>query len=248
MQRPSSAQKFNNIAIFGANGTIGSTFITTLSTYPDTTIHAFSSTPPQDLPTNVVPHTIEYLKEESLTQAKEHITTPLDLLIIATGILHTTTRGTQIMPEKSYKELSVEKLQTLYTTNAIIPALIIKHFASLLAKDSPSVIAALSARIGSISDNRLGGWYSYRASKAALNMLIKTTSIELKRTNKNASIIGLHPGTVDSNLSKPFQKNLPKGQLFTPEYAIKEMLKVITNTTAQHTGKCFAFDGEEIEP
>ena len=105
----------------------------------------------------------------------------------------------------------------------------------------------LSARVGSISDNRIGGWYSYRASKAALNMIIKSLSIEVARNNPNVIIAGLHPGTVDSNLSNPFQKNVADGKLFTPDYSIEKMTSVIDSLTSENSGDCFAWDGERIE-
>ena len=111
-----------------------------------------------------------------------------------------------------------------------------------------SIFAALSARVGSISDNQLGGWYSYRASKAALNMIIKNIAIEISRVNKKAIIVGLHPGTVDSNLSKPFQGNVPYGKLFTPEYSTQKLVEVLKSLTSKQSGKCFAWDGKEILP
>ena len=109
----------------------------------------------------------------------------------------------------------------LYQINAIGPAMVAKHFLPLLSKRRKAVFAALSARVGSIGDNRLGGWHSYRASKAALNMLIKTMSIELARRNPDALIVGLHPGTVDTPLSEPFQRNVADGKLFTPEIRMR---------------------------
>jgi len=109
------------------------------------------------------------------------------------------------------------------------------------------VFAALSARVGSIQDNRLGGWYSYRSSKTALNMLLKTTAIEVSRTNPAACVIGLHPGTVQSTLSQPFQSNVPPDKLFSPHYSATKLLQVIRATTADtHTGKVFAWDGKEV--
>ena len=121
-----------------------------------------------------------------------------------------------------------------------------KHFIPLLRKQQKSVLAALSARVGSISDNNLGGWYSYRASKSALNMLLKTTSIEVARRNKTASVIGLHPGTVDTGLSKPFQANVKPEKLFTPEFAAECILKNIDKATAETSGSVFAWDGSPI--
>jgi len=153
-----------------------------------------------------------------------------------------------VTPEKSLRNLTSQSMQHLYEIDCIIPSMIAKYFVPKLNNESRSIFAALSARIGSISDNRLGGWYSYRAAKAALNMMIKTISIETKRSNKNAIIVGLHPGTVDSPLSKPFQKSLPKGQLFTPDFSIVSMIKTLNQLTTKNTGRLFAFDGEEIAP
>jgi NAD(P)-dependent dehydrogenase (short-subunit alcohol dehydrogenase family) len=130
--------------------------------------------------------------------------------------------------------------------NTIGPALTMKYFASKLKKDRKSVIAALSARVGSISDNHLGGWYGYRASKAALNMIIRTASIEVARRNKQACVVGLHPGTVDTSLSKPFHDHVPEGKLFAPEYAASQLLNVLNNLTARDTGYVFAYDGQKI--
>ena len=135
----------------------------------------------------------------------------------------------------------------IFSINTIGPTLIGKYFIPLLKKDSPSILSFLSARVGSISDNRIGGWYSYRASKAALNMIIKTLSIEVARNNKNAMIIGLHPGTVDTNLSKPFQGNVSNDKLFTPEYSISKMVEVMNNLSPDDSGNCFAWDGKRIE-
>ena len=132
--------------------------------------------------------------------------------------------------------------------NTIGPALCAKYSASLLNKDSQSIYAVLSARVGSISDNRLGGWYGYRASKAALNMFLKTYSIELSRNNKSAIAVGLHPGTVDTSLSKPFQSRVPKEQLLTPECAAQYIVSVLENLKKTDSGAIFAWDGTKILP
>ena len=181
------------------------------------------------------------IEESALVASKDK---PIDMVIIATGILH---EG-KLMPEKSLKDLSAEKLQRLFEVNTIVPLLIAKHFLPKLSRETRSIFATLSARVGSISDNQLGGWYSYRASKAALNMIIKNIAIEISRFNKKAIIVGLHPGTVDSNLSKPFQGNVPDGKLFTPEYSTQKLLEVLTSLTSKQSGKCFAWDGKEILP
>ena len=165
-------------------------------------------------------------------------------MIVATGILF----DGNITPEKSLRELSAKKFLRLFEVNTILPALIAKHFLPKLNKQDRSIFAALSARVGSVSDNKLGGWYSYRASKSGLNMIIKNAAIEINRQNKNAIIVGLHPGTVDSNLSKPFQGNVPDGKLFTPDYSVKRLLDVLGNLTPESSGRCFSWDGKEVQP
>lgn len=227
-----------NIAIIGASGAIGSAFTQLLSEkYPDAALYAFSRTGE---------YRIDYTSEESIAAAADMASKdkPLDIVIVAIGILH----DGDIMPEKSLKELSAEKFHRIFEVNTVASCLIAKYFLPKLNRDRPSRFAALSARVGSISDNRLGGWYAYRASKAALNMVIKSAAIEIGRRNKQAIIVGLHPGTVDSALSKPFQGNVPDGKLFTPEYSTQKLLDVLESLTPEHSGKCFAWDGEEILP
>lgn len=237
----------NNIVIVGASGAIGSSFTLQLSvSYPNATIHAFSQQQPEIMLPNVTYHQINYrdetsIEESALIASKD---AKLDMVIVATGILH----DGALLPEKSLKELSAEKFQWLFKVNTIAPALVAKHFLPKLNKENRSIFAALSARVGSISDNQLGGWYAYRASKAALNMVIKNAAIEIGRLNKKAIIVGLHPGTVDSNLSMPFQGNVPDGKLFTPEYSVQKLLQVLTNLTSEQSGKCFAWDGTEVKP
>ena len=128
---------------------------------------------------------------------------PFDLIINATGLLHDETIGVQ--PEKALRHISADAMARVMSVNAIGPALIMKYFVPLMACDKKAVMAHLSARVGSISDNRLGGWYSYRAAKAAQNMLVRTAAIEFARRGPLGVIVGLHPGTVDSNLSAPFK-------------------------------------------
>ena len=237
----------NNIAILGGSGAIGSSFTLQLSNlYPNASTKVFSRRKPDQILPNVVYHTINYQDENSIEESAIIASKdgPLDMVIVATGILH---QG-EMMPEKSLKDLSAEKLQRLFEVNTIVPLLIAKHFLPKLSRETRSIFATLSARVGSISDNQLGGWYSYRASKAALNMIIKNIAIEISRFNKKAIIVGLHPGTVDSNLSKPFQGNVPYGKLFTPEYSTQKLLEVLTSLTSKQSGKCFAWDGKEILP
>lgn len=227
-----------NIAVIGSSGAIGGAFAKILSyNYPNANLYKFSRT--SEYP-------IDYTDEESIAEAANLASKkgPLDLVIVANGILH---HG-DIMPEKSIKELSAEKFHRLFEVNTIIPALLAKHFLPKLTKEYPARFAALSARVGSITDNEIGGWYSYRASKAALNMIIKNAAIEIGRYNKQAIIVGLHPGTVDTNLSRPFQMHVPHGKLFAPEYSAQKLLEVLEGLTPNQSGKCFAWNGKEILP
>jgi NAD(P)-dependent dehydrogenase (short-subunit alcohol dehydrogenase family) len=189
---------------------------------------------------------IDLTDEASIAAAAARCATlpPPDLVIVATGMLHDAAGG----PEKSLRELDAERLAQAFAINVIGPALVAKHFLPLFARDKRGGFAALSARVGSISDNRIGGWYGYRAAKAALNMTIRNLAIEWGRTHKQGICVGLHPGTVDTALSKPFQKNVATDRLFTPDFAAEQMLNVLGRLTAEDSGKCFAWDGAEIQP
>jgi NAD(P)-dependent dehydrogenase (short-subunit alcohol dehydrogenase family) len=167
---------------------------------------------------------------------------PITRMFVATGVLH----AADLTPERSNAALDAGRLMRLYAVNAVGPALIAKHFLPLLPRDRPSGFAALSARVGSIGDNRLGGWHGYRASKAALNMLIRTLAIELKRTRPAAILVGLHPGTVDTRLSKPFQHGVSQGKLFTPQESAQHLLTVVDALGPDDSGGVFAWDGQRI--
>ncbi len=166
-----------------------------------------------------------------------------ELVIVATGVLHSENKG----PEKSLRELDPDWMMLNYRINAIGPALVAKHFLPLMPKDRRICFAALSARVGSISDNRLGGWHSYRASKAALNMLIRNLAIEWHRKNAASIIVGLHPGTVETPLSAPFKGN-PAHDRFAAPHAAKQLLAVLESLTPDQSGQLFAYDGALITP
>lgn len=238
--------EFKNIVIFGATGAIGSSLIDFLKVYyHQATIHAVSRNFKNKL-NSIIYHQINYSDEPVIQALAVDISKimPIHLVIIATGMLH----DNQMMPEKSIKEISSDKLLKLYQVNTVLPSLIFKHFTHKLNSTQTSVIAALSARVGSISDNKLGGWYSYRASKAALNMVIKNVAIETSRYNKKAIVVGLHPGTVDSALSYPFQRSVDNNKIFTPGQSAQYLLNKINKLTIANTGKIFAWDGQEIAP
>jgi len=186
----------------------------------------------------------DLLDEKSIAFAAHKISKegPLDLVIVATGVLQTE----ELRPEKSWRALDATDLAASLAINTIGPALIAKHTLPLLRNNSRSVFAALSARVGSIDDNRLGGWHSYRASKAALNQLIRNFAIELGRKNPEAIAVTLHPGTVDTGLSRPFQRGVPSRQLVSPRASAAKLLQVIEQLTPTDSGLLLAYDGSRI--
>ena len=189
-------------------------------------------------------HVLDYDQPETISAAAAAIGGPLDLVFVATGLLHDGDLG----PEKSLRDLDAERLARVYRVNTIGPALVMRHFLPLMRRDRRAVFAAISARVGSISDNGIGGWYGYRSAKAALNQMIRTAAIEQKRRFKEAVVVGLHPGTVDTGLSEPFQGNVPDGKLFTPAFSANAMLDVLEGLTEEQSGRLYAFDGQEIAP
>lgn len=230
--------------VFGAGGGIGSAFVQHLAANDNIAIvHALSRRPAAS--SGKIRFTgCDITDEEQVSAAAQAIDGPIGLCIIASGILH----GDDIAPEKSNSALDAEMMAEVLRINTIAPSLAAKHFLPLLDRDRKSVLAALSARVGSIGDNRIGGWHSYRASKAALNQIIRTMSIELARRNNQALIVGLHPGTVDTGLSEPFQKNVPDGKLFSPDYSTGEMLGVLNRLGPDDSGWCFDYAGKRIDP
>ncbi len=166
------------------------------------------------------------------------------LVIVATGLLHDGAQG----PEKAYRDLDPAWLARTLAVNAIGPALVAKHLLPLMPKQGRTVFAILSARVGSISDNKLGGWYGYRMAKAAANQLVRTLAIEERRRNDRSIVVGLHPGTVDTALSKPFQANVRPGTLFTPDRAASQLLDVIDGLKVPDSGKLFDFEVKEVTP
>ena len=234
-------------AVIGASGGIGTAFVQHLLKNGSVeTLHCLSRSKTTTFKDDrTVDHILDYEKPETISSATAQIKEgpPLNLIIVATGLLHD---ESGFSPEKSLRQLDAESLARSYQINAIGPALVAQSFLPLLNKEEKSVFAALSARVGSISDNNIGGWYGYRAAKSGLNQLLRTASIEHARRWPESVIIGLHPGTVNTNLSKPFQRNVAKGKLFTAEYATSEMLNVISNVTPKDTGKILAYDGKEV--
>lgn len=188
-------------------------------------------------------HFINLDDEASIAAAAEEASAhgPYHLIINATGRLH----GPQLMPEKTFRHLSHAALMEYYQANCIAPIMAAKHFLPLLARHEKAVYGILSARVGSISDNRIGGWHGYRAAKAGLNMMIRNLAIEMALKSKEAIILGLHPGTVETGLSAPFRSKV-KHDIFTPEASAHHLLNVIDHATTEQSGSQLAWDGRSI--
>lgn len=232
-----------NVAVAGATGGIGAAFCARLAEMPSVDRLFTLSCEPGSDPTDLY---LDVTDEASISAAAAAIRSragTLNLVLVATGTLHD---GGDFQPEKSWRSLDGEGFDRAFRVNAAGPALLGKHFLPLLTRDRKTAFAALSARVGSISDNDLGGWYAYRASKAALNMLIRSLSIELAHTRPTAVCVGLHPGTVDTPLSAPFQGNVPVDKLFAPDRAAGHLLEVLDGLTSNDTGGLFAWDGQRI--
>ena len=183
---------------------------------------------------------VDFDNEASVGQAAAALAPqgPFHLIVNAAGVLHSDGR----MPEKKLGDLGYAQLEATFRANTFGPALVLRHFSPLLDRQR-AVLAVLSAKVGSIGDNRLGGWYSYRASKAALNMLVKTAAIELRRSQPQAVLVALHPGTVASGLSRPF-----KGEQIgrAPDLAAAEMLQALDALGPADSGTFVAYDGQRL--
>ncbi|MGD1905499.1 MAG: SDR family NAD(P)-dependent oxidoreductase [Leptolyngbyaceae cyanobacterium] len=166
----------------------------------------------------------------------------LDGVINCVGFLH----RDGLQPEKSVRQLDGEQLLEYFRVNSIPTALLAKHALPLLKRSDRSFFTTISAKIGSIGDNRLGGWYGYRASKAALNMFLKTIAIEYSRKSPNTTVVALHPGTTDTRLSQPFQRNVPEHKLFTVERTVTQLWDVISGLQATDHGDFFSWDGNPL--
>ncbi len=229
--------------VFGASGAIGGAFVRALSNDPRCLqVHAGARRAVAAGDSKIRPFVFDLEHEASIARAVSGIGQegPVHLILIATGVLH----DAEMQPEKTWRTLSSAALSRAYAVNAIGPSLIAKHTLALLPSDQRALFAALSARVGSIEDNSLGGWHAYRASKAALNMLMRCFAIELARRAPRAVCASLHPGTVDSDLSRPFQRGVQT--LFTPEHAAARLLKTLDGLQPTDSGGLFAHDGARI--
>lgn len=167
---------------------------------------------------------------------------PLRLVICTAGLLH----DGALQPEKRLSQVCRPHLQRSFAVNAWGPLLLAQAIEPLLPRDAPSQFASLSARVGSIGDNRLGGWYAYRAAKAAQNQLLTTLALEWRRRLPQACVTLLHPGTTATALSAPFRGSVPPERLFSPQRAAEQLLTVLERQTPEHSGAFLAWDGQTI--
>lgn len=221
--------------VVGAAGGVGRALVEALLARGDCEVHAWSRAGAA-IP-GAVAAAVDIEDEAAIARAAAGLgEAPLTRVLVATGVLH----GEGLRPERALAEIDGVALATLFAVNAIGPALLLKHLAPRLPRRGRAAVGLLSARVGSLGENRLGGWYGYRASKAALNMLIRTAAVELARTRPEALVVGLHPGTVDTPLSAPFQARVPPGALRTPPQAAAELLAVLDRLEPADSGGVFA--------
>lgn len=244
-----------NILIIGGSGGIGSGFVAQLLPREDTSL-LFATYRPSSYPPNLSPLLqqfpekfnllpVDVTREEDIEKAVLQIKTKVDklhLVINCVGILH---EG-DLQPEKSLKHINPKNLMRYFEVNTIPTVLWAKHLLPLFKHPERTVFAILSAKVGSIEDNRLGGWYGYRASKAALNMLIKNIAIEYNRVAANTIVVALHPGTTNTRLSAPFQHSVPPEKLFSVEEATRKLLSIIEQLTTSSNGHFYSWDGSII--
>lgn len=218
-----------NTLVIGSQGTIGSALCMALA---DTcAVHSISR------------ENCDY-SEAALDGAAREIAEhgPLQQIYCCIGVLH----NDVLSPEKRLAQLETEKLNEYFRINSVLPALCLRYFSALLDKKRNSQFILLSAMVGSIQDNKLGGWYGYRSSKAALNMLAKTASIELARSNKSASVAVIHPGTTKGSLSKPFAEGVDKDKYYSAEQSAQRIIEVANGLKPEQTGQFFNWDGSNL--
>lgn len=232
--------------ITGANGGIGHAMLQTLLSAPQTgrviAVSRSAITTEHSKLNKLIADITTSAGREALRERLDG--QPVHLLFNAVGLLHDASR--EIQPEKRLEQLDETAFSHIMHINATTPALLIAALKPALQGRHPAIIASLSARVGSISDNGYGGWYSYRASKAAHNMLMKTVSIELKRLNKQSIVLCLHPGTTDTSLSKPFQARVPNEKLFSAEFVAQQLIDVMAKRSPEDTGSFWDWAGKSI--
>lgn len=231
--------------VIGAGGGIGAAVAARLAGDPRCGVLHCVSRSGDAGPTSAIRHAADLTDAASMAAAAAAIGAdgPIDLIFIASGLLHA---GDRVQPEKSWKAIEADAFATLFAVNATGPLLAVKALLPHIPRDRRALIGVIGARVGSIGDNRLGGWYGYRASKAALAMLLRTLSIELARTHPQLAVLMLHPGTVDTALSQPFQRGV--ANLLTPEASAGAILAVLDAATPEQSGQQRDWNGELVVP
>jgi len=246
----------SHACVIGASRGIGLEFVRQLAADPRIAlVHAGCRDPDRagalvalsrERPT-VRPFAIDVADEASIAcacAAIAEVSPRLRLVVNAAGVLHDSALAMQ--PEKRLAEVRGDTLARAFAINAAGPLLLAKHLEACIPTHERAIFASISAKVGSIGDNRLGGWFAYRASKAAQNMALKTLAIEWARSRRRAVVVALHPGTTDTDLSRPFQANVPPDKLFTTERCARQLLRVIDGLQPADSGRFYAWDGSEL--
>tara|TARA_R110001592_G_scaffold186150_8_gene430444 strand:- start:2145 stop:2891 length:747 start_codon:yes stop_codon:yes gene_type:complete len=239
--------------IIGANSDIGKAIATQVASLADTGLILISRQAIDEKDTVEQQNSLKTKKiivkdyqpqsiDNAIAELVAHSELPISQVFVCNGILH----SDKFQPEKRLEDFDAQAFEQVISANTLTPMLWVQKLTPILTRKSPCKFIVFSARVGSINDNKLGGWYSYRASKAALNMMLKTASIELARRAKNIKLISFHPGTTDTPLSKPFQKNVPADKLFTSEFVAKQLLTIVADTPIDHTLSYLDWQGKSI--
>ncbi|MGS2722019.1 SDR family NAD(P)-dependent oxidoreductase [Paraglaciecola aestuariivivens] len=236
--------------IIGASGGIGQECVKQAkSSAAYTDVLAVSRTQPKSAIQGVRYAQIDSEDEQQIADYCSELAklnTPIACVICCIGALHFEVNGQTLMPEKRLEDINYQQMLGYFNTNTLLPALWIKYLVPLMKSAIPAHFVCLSARVGSIQDNQLGGWYGYRASKAALNMLMKSAQIECQRRAKNLCFVSYHPGTVDTQLSKPFQQNVAKGKLFSRQFSVATLMQMLPNLEAEQGPHFIDWQGKPI--
>ncbi|MBU3005120.1 SDR family NAD(P)-dependent oxidoreductase [Paraglaciecola arctica] len=240
-----------NALVIGASGGIGKTLVKQLiesGCYEN--VYGVSRTFPEGPVKGVNYHTLDSENETLVSEYCQQLKDSgiqFTLVVCCIGALQTIgPNNLKVKPEKRLEDIQSQQLNYYFTVNSILPALWLKHVEALLKGAQPSTLVFFSARVASIEDNQLGGWYGYRASKAALNMLIKCAQIECQRRAKNICLVSYHPGTVATNLSQPFQSNVPEGKLFTADFTVTQLLRIIPSLSPENGPHYIDWQGRDI--
>ena len=246
-------QDNHHALILGASGGLGAALVAQFLADPTiTNVFAVSSqvrpdfsAMPEDLKSKLVWITCTY-NEVSMAQAADQLTPyqgQFSRVCVCHGLLHSDT----LWPEKRLEDINADALHEVFQSNTVVPTLWLKLLFKVLKGSTPCVVATLSARVGSIGDNRMGGWHAYRASKAALNMVLKNMAIEYARRAKNVKLMAFHPGTTDTGLSKPFQASVPSGKLFTPEFVASQLSNIMSDVEPDGLLSYVDWNGQTID-